>query len=71
MDPVLKAQIFLPILGLLRPIIWGGLIWIFFEAHYFLALLGHDQATLKRKLLDWVIKDPGQAVLGMSGLRFS
>ena len=41
-----------------------------FEAHYFLALLSH-KATLKRKLLDWVIKDLGQAVLGMKGLYFS
>ena len=36
-----------------------------FEAHYFLVLLGHNLATLKRKLLDWVIKDPGQAVSRM------
>ena len=32
-----------------------------FEAHYFLVLLGHNLATLKRKLLNWVIKDPGLA----------
>ena len=42
-----------------------------FEAHYFLAFMGRDYATLKRKWLNCVIKDSGQAVLGLLGLRLS
>ena len=43
-----------------------------FGAHYFLALLGHNQATLKRKLLKSICNWCGQGLLAQyCGLNFS